>query len=576
MSASEYFSASERSDMRALKRAYARLIKVHSPQSDPAAFQAIRQQYEHALAAIRAREASEGTAEASADAAEAGGEPSLSQPPAPSAMPAHAEHAPIPPWVDGLDLDDVDGTLQHLTTRVAAGEAEALRYGVAIAEARAPEATVAWLASLEVPAALRPAYREAAYVLLQLRPGAAADPQAPAWLSRFDAAARGEVVFAYLHALLRERRIEAAHEALEAYEAELTIAGERTWYDAAMVLLSTTAWWMSERLLEHLAARAQQLGEPFGESDIFQIEARVFGARAYQEATRDPLVPRALFPQLRRVFGPRPVIVEALRAIREVLCSAEARSCGHASLEEALVYLERVHPGVWYLVSLMVDQVSHERRFVGAWHAGHLAGQNVDALVERCLREHQQLAEAAAGPEADEVASLSERDRNAGFAVSAACVLFSLITLSIKGAPLAQALLVALWVVVGIAAPIAVRMTRSRARRRLQDSAYEALPRPERVVVPADSRAQALRLVRGLGAWPHELAFFAARQTPRAPGLDALFRERLLPMTLSGIDDPHLHRVLLEDTMSAARARAEQAGDAPSDSPHPAEDETLT
>lgn len=473
-----------------LKRAYARLIRAHGPESDPEAFEHIRRLYEQAQAELKAPK------------------------PAPE-----REEPPGASWADALLAGAREDKLDELADRLLAralqtGDPESLSAALGIDRcrdlARFPDRLLAAAAN----PALQP--RVVGHVV-HLFSFAAALVDHPAWdalnETLVEPRARLYLLMSRARVLCQKGRRAEAWGLFRAREAWLRSLPEAEWLPAAIELLSRCAWVVPEAEARAWASRLGEVVPEDLEAACARTEAlliRVLSARQEVGADRDPL---ATLPE--RLHDEHPAV--AIAVLLEILHRPGAMEALQRRLAE--------RPAWTCAFWAEVQRLTETEESLWRWQASGkppIAPLPWLAARVQAWREEQ----VSGGEEAERLEKRVKRMRSALMLTVAFSLVPILSLVSFQSSDLELGLTMGAWMLGYFAAILLFerfigRPTLARARALREESA-DASP--------------LLRLARDLGLWLPELA----AQAPAETAMDSLLLD--LPATLSAVGDEHIRR----------------------------------
>lgn len=477
-------------DAAQLKRAYARLIRKHSPESDPEAFQHIRRLYEQAQAALNAPKA-----------------------------PAEREPPPGISWADALLAEAREDNLDELADRLLAralqtGDADALSAALGIDRcrdlARFPDRLLAATAN----PALHP--RVVGHVVhLFTFAGALVDH--PAWDPLSDALvdprARLYLLMSRTRVLCQKGRRAEAWAIFRAREAWLRSLPEPQWLPAAIELLSRCAWVIPEAEVRAWATRLGEVVPEDLEAACVRTEElliRVLSARQEVEGETDPV---ASLPE--RMHDEHPAV--AIAALQELLHRPDALE----PLERRLTQRPAWACAFW----AQVQRLTQTEEALWRWQSSAQPPMADLPWLATRVREWRE-AQGGREEQAKRLERRVKRLRPIVMFVVAISLVPILTQISLQNSDLEIGLIIVLWMLsYGVTVLLFERWvaTPSLAHARaLREESPDASP--------------LLRLARDLGLWLPELA----AQAPTETAMDSLLLD--LPATLSAVGDEHIRR----------------------------------
>lgn len=310
-------------DPRALKRAYARLIREHGPETDPEAFQHIRALYEAALAA---------------PAAEAEAAPS----------------SPVDALLAGWETDP-DETLRALGQLAEEGDDRAAEAAVGLAAALRPDRVESLLDALFALPRRQPVAVRLAQAVLHFDAGLL-PPEAPTrWVAGcVERGAATRLSAFHIDLLLDRARLAEAWSAWTTYEAMLATAAPEIWTQAFFRVFCTAGfdvvpldpWW------ERIHDARLGLSEEAHEAAIRLLCV----LEAWRTSTADP----AMLPVTAHIRAASSFDGVATTLALVALAAEPGR-------REALGHATHVHPGLVGFLARRLDQVT--RRNPTLWAA---------------------------------------------------------------------------------------------------------------------------------------------------------------------------------------------------------------
>jgi hypothetical protein len=326
------FGAEAAADARALRRAYAALVRRWTPEEHPEVFQHIRALYEQAVRELERR----------ADG------PRASIPTGDTAAQLDAELAALSP-------DGVDALQAALEARAPHGDMHALAAAAAILEARAPERVPGYLVRL---ATYHPdAVAELAGALVAYRPTLVLDA---AWPTLLESLPTGEprrrLLVAEIDGLLSIGDLDLAWDRWEGLEGELRRAPDR-WAALAVGVFRTAGPHRPveqlDRWLEQIGSAGLDLSDPVAAA----LERVVCDALALGQARRDATVPHPHLDVVRELLTAAPYE-------RVTVLGALGSDPGWRAWVDTL---EDTHPGVASLLLRVVAGTTGRDVALRAW-----------------------------------------------------------------------------------------------------------------------------------------------------------------------------------------------------------------
>jgi len=325
-------------NLRALKRAYARLIRAHGPERDPAAFQHIRALYEDA------REALERGEQAAPDEGQ------------------DAERAWVEAALEGVTADTVEAVAEQLRQRALAQQsAPAAMAAFGLTEALDPRGVLPFLAALAAQSGQSVGGELAVRMLDDLlldRPGEVNRPEMVALIGALGPSpARVVAQKARVRAHLLTGAWASAWEAFKDCGDALRAADADDWRELWIWVYETCAWEMSEAELEDALARLGMADFPLDDAAFRHLTQLGFDAMAYQRARADAALPPAITDAARLSYH-RSLLVLARAAARLGSLPDVGAALGDA--------LER-HPGLGSPLHRLEQRLTGGERHMLMW-----------------------------------------------------------------------------------------------------------------------------------------------------------------------------------------------------------------
>lgn len=503
-------------DAVALRRAYARLVRLHGPETDPDGFRQVRRLYEAAVAALATRP--DDTAEALAsDGAVA------------EAAPSSQEEA----WVDAKLADATEQTLPALLDMLeeralAQRSGPALLATVGLAEAIAPTRTVGILARVNARWGLSTATAAVVELAVQSRSAIVLDPE---WSELVEAVedptVRARLMLSELRTHLARRRPAATWARWEAWEGFLRTHAADGWAQLLGPILHTSAWEASEAAIARWIERVRAADVPLDDQAVFQLTARLCDVLDWRRAAADP----AVAPDL-------------LRAAREVSLADDherlvlLRDFAERDFGSRILDLEGTHPGLAAMVHRAVESATGRAAALASWSresgpdAQDLPPEPARLQAAGCL---QRLEESRRSADEEARRRVEAGDGQAlRWALAAGLAVAGGVGLA-KGP----------WTATGFIAAAATCLYFAFRRSVAAPSTLQRDASADR----AEVRTAILDAARQDGLWVHEVAAAVAGERTLPPVFDDLLAAPFSDLEV--LEDAHLHRV--SDAILAAR-----------------------
>lgn len=514
-------------DARALRRAYARLVRVHGPEDDPETFAHVRRLYEQALAEL------EGRAEA------------VAPDPTPASPPSADTTVDI--TVDTLlaeaTAENLPQVLTTLRARVAeTGEAEALDAAIGIQRALDPAGLPEVYAQAAHHAALQDRMLGQVGGLLAMMPPLAAHPGLDALFEQLATPERRlALVRMRVYALLVRGRAEEALALYRRVEPDLRVLPAEAWAPLFQMVIGGCAWRLDAHELE--VAR-RQLGEaalPLEDAVYEDLEQLLLHVQEARRAASDPQVPDDLRRLPDRMHHQPPSVQLGLlwRLADQV-----------PDLPTALDHLAEHWPGLHAACWQTMHRLASVERYLAAWHRLKVPPTQYTAAVVEPLRQ----AAALEDDLLDVLQSTKARARRTRNGVVAAAIVTTVVLVVLglsealgHGDLLGPLMLSGAGVLVAGELLLARPIDRRAAALQLRLDALS-----QDTIEPIDAH------VRHTGLWPHELAAAASQAGlgALASTFDALVDDPRRLVALAG--DEHIRRLAWAEREAARREALER------------------
>lgn len=488
------FGAEALVDLKSLRRAYARLLRLHRPESDPEGFQIVQAAFTEATARIEAK----------------------------SAAPESAPERTVEEWTRWLREGDL--TLASLRAELALhpGDAAAVVTALAVEGALDPDSVRSRLVNLLTGGSPGPY----AYAASRIAFGLDGTLALEGWPELALELRRGEygtpVDVARLDALLAAHEIDAAWAHWNEVGAGLVAAIPQIAFERYELLLGMASWTVPEAELEAQLAWLQDVHVNLDDEHRERLERTVLVNLACRRSAADSRVPRALVECVQSVYG-----ADGSLSAEGVLAAFWTLRLTEPKLADLLDRLTGPHPMLVTACDRVLLHVSGRMAF----YDGKIPalGDRVELIGELEAVEAEMRRRVAHDRLMREQAALdAQRGTPPGVGVLMLVLFFGLVAaLLTKGAgAFALILGVRWWFSEQNAAPVSL--------------VVEAAMLPE--ADQAWARQQCFAMQRRHGAWLHELAVIADTLNLRHAGLaiDQMFTFRW--NDLLAIDAAHLRR----------------------------------
>lgn len=525
-------------DARALKRAYAALIRTYGPETHPEVFQHIRRLYEQAGVEreARAEVAAARAVRASPSAESAAGESAAASAVAAAAAAAAARAIAMDTCVAELDAADLAGGIEVLDARWRdGGDRDALMVAIALLEASDPGRVVSRLLECvrEEPGVRRLVGRMAVAIAGR-RPAVV---ESPDWRALIDACGGAgadtqleRVTIEALHVLGQPV---AAWRAWEAIQAEVRRRDVEEWARGTTLLLGAAGQSLPEDVLDAWIER-------FGSAEL-DLTDRVSDSLcrlacdgiAFGRAAADPTVPPALLRTLRDA-------IEAKEGESMLILRTLGADPTWARQIDALAPR---HPGIVSVALRFVAMLTRRDVALQAWRAHGkppplgvaLPAADTTAVLDEGLRESEAIVDAAR-----RAASANHQvvARKASWLVGAGFVLF---LLALAGFDVHALLGLGLLVLSGLCVWRALHVSLLGGATRGLAAELAAAEDAARVAAEERMHAAVFEVCRTSGLWLHELAGVHADKRRFHRVFDELLADPLSDLRVIG--DAHVRRV---------------------------------
>jgi hypothetical protein len=329
--AAELFGTDALSDRKRLRKAYARLVKKHPPDADPAMFQRIR-------AAL----------EAAQDALDRPAEPE--------------EALDLDALVDGLSVERFAGDLATLET-AGRDNANAALAALFLVQATRPTQVINWLVRMRQTGLEDAVLLVLTNTLLDVRPSLAEDPRLQA-LEHTAGPRMAAVLRGYrVRALIRAERFDAGFDLWRSVEKTLRALDTSGWTYIADAILFYAAERTPTDLLEDLEAAIEELGFDLEEHVHADLARGLHCTRTLKALVEDPAVPGGTAEAIRG--GQRTSPPGVFSSLRQA--AAFIRRYGDGDLDAGMQRLAVMHPGAYEMIRDMEEQLIGRRRFHQQW-----------------------------------------------------------------------------------------------------------------------------------------------------------------------------------------------------------------
>ncbi|GDX79667.1 hypothetical protein LBMAG42_14780 [Deltaproteobacteria bacterium] len=482
-------------DLKALRRAYARLLRLHKPESDPEGFQIVQAAFTEATARI-----------------EAG-----------NAAPAPAPARTAEDWTRWLREGDL--TLASLRAELALHPDDATSVVMELATEGAldPDSVRSRLVRLLVGGSPGPY----AYAASRIAFGIDSRLALGGWPELAAELRRGEygtpIDVARMDALLAAREIDAAWAHWKDVGAGLVAAIPQVAFGRYELLLGMASWSVPEAELEGQLAWLQDVHLPLGDEHRERLERTVVVNLACRRSAADPRVPRALVECVQSVYG-----VEGSLSAEGVLLAFWTLRSAEPKLAEVLDRLAGPQPMLVTACDRTLMHVTgriafYEGKVPAVGDRAELIGEleAVDVEMRRRAAHDRLMREQAAAD--------ARRRQEPSAALLVVLVLAGLAMAAFtKGVGTFAAILAVRW------------WMAEHAKFKAIPVEVEAMPLPE--ADQAWARQMCFAMQRRHGAWLHELAVIADTLYLRhvSVAIDQMFLFRW--NDLLAIDAAHLRR----------------------------------
>lgn len=327
------FGADALTDRKQLRRAYARLVKAHPPETDAEMFQRVRAAFD------AAKEALENPQAADADHGEA-----------------------LAALVDGLTEDGFEADLARLEAMAFDGRGAALT-ALFLVHATRPGEVLEWIAGLRQSGLPDDALLMVLTALLELRPDLGQAPICGALALTLPAPAAAMLYGHMVRASVRRDDPSAGFDLWRTHEAALRTYEPSTWLHVADAILFFAADRTPDDVLDGIEAAIEDVGLADDEQAHAELTIGLRQARTLARLQADPRIPQTMVDALRR--GQRtsaPGMFSAVRQLREDL-----EALGAGSLSDGMQALAVTHPQAYEMLRELETRLTGSRDFHREW-----------------------------------------------------------------------------------------------------------------------------------------------------------------------------------------------------------------
>ena len=329
----ELFGEETLTDRKALRRAYARLVKLHPPDGDAEAFQRVRDAFE------AAKEALENPDAAAPDASDV-----------------------LDALVDGLTPEQLDADLRRIEALAHHARGAALT-ALFLVQATRPAEVLEWITELRQRGLPDDAMLTLLTAVLELRPTLGTAPLCGALALTLTGAHAATLNGHRARAGVRQDDPQPGFELWRSHELTLRTFDPPTWVHVADAILFFAAERTPDDILDGIERAIEDVGLDVDEQAHRDLVIGLRQARTLMTLVEDPDIPDALPDALRR--GQRTSAPGMFSALRQA--GEDLTTYGDGSLSDGVQRFALVHPAAYEMLRDLEARLTGGRQFHQQW-----------------------------------------------------------------------------------------------------------------------------------------------------------------------------------------------------------------